>query len=98
MLQIVVGCDVSGESDFQCDHTHPVLLQYNKDPLSHDWHLLLPQCMIDSHERNMECMPYKYSSGSIYAEANSNRWKRIALEIPPKAFSRYLRCIKVLTL
>ncbi len=86
-LQIVVGCE---ESHFKCSSAHPVRLTFSTDPASSPdaWELVHPQCLVYSHDHQMECEPHQYSTGSVYAAHAQHTWTRITLMLPAKTFSR----------
>ena len=81
----MIGCQ---EEEITCNTLQVVKLLFNKDPLSHQWELLIPRCLLDDHEHNMQCTPYMYSTGSVYSANSHGMWTRITLALPQKTFSR----------
>lgn len=67
-----------------CNLDQPVVLEYNKDPLTDIWELVYPQCFVNGHEYNMECKPYQYHPGTIYSANTHPTWTRVTLELPSK--------------
>ncbi|KAL5015495.1 hypothetical protein ScPMuIL_009765 [Solemya velum] len=84
MLQfkIEVGCNQRFNA---CDPFPPVRLEFNTNPSSDRWELLLPLCVPDIN--GQDCQPNSFHGASIYSNDAHPTWTRVTIQLPEKVYS-----------
>lgn len=81
--QIEIGCNKRFNA---CDPFPPVRLEFNTNPSSDRWKLLLPLCVPDIN--GQDCQPNSFHGASVYSNDAHPSWTRITIQLPEKVYSR----------